>query len=295
MSEPRQADETFRVAVEGGEVAVYSYGAGERVLLCLHGGPGLPCDYVRDSHSVMAAHGYRVVVYDQLGCGQSDKPDDTALFTVPRYVDEVEAVRTALELGRVHLLGQSWGTWLGTEYCLKYQDNVASYVIANGSGSVPHTVSEMKRLRAALGPETVAMMQRHEAQGTTDHPAYQAAVTILYRRHLCRVDVWPQPLQRSLDGINMAVYGTMWGPNEFCCIGTLRDWDRLQDMGRITVPCLIVSGLHDELTPEGAMLMQDALPDATTIVFPNSSHTPFFEEPDAYIAALRDFLDRQED
>ena len=61
------------------------------------------------------------------------------------------------------------------------------------------------------------------------------------------------------------------------------------------MPCLIVSGLHDELTPEGAMLMQDALPDATTIVFPNSSHTPFFEEPDAYIAALRDFLDRQED
>ena len=121
------------------------------------------------------------------------------------------------------------------------------------------------------------------------------AVTILYRRHLCRVDVWPQPLQRSLDGINMTVYGTMWGPNEFCCIGTLRDWDRLQDMGRITVPCLIVSGLHDELTPEGALLMQDALPDATTIVFPNSSHTPFFEEPDAYIAALRDFLDRQED
>ena len=231
MSEPRQADETFRVAVEGGEVAVYSYGAGERVLLCLHGGPGLPCDYVRDSHSVMAAHGYRVVVYDQLGCGQSDKPDDTALFTVPRYVDEVEAVRTALGLGRVHLLGQSWGTWLGTEYCLKYLDNVASYVIANGSGSVPHTVSEMKRLRAALGPETVAMMQRHEAQGTTDHPAYQAAVTILYRRHLCRVDDWPAPLQRSLDGINMAVYGTMWGPNEFCCIGTLRDWDRLQDMG----------------------------------------------------------------
>ena len=99
MSEPRQADETFRVAVEGGEVAVYSYGAGERVLLCLHGGPGLPCDYVRDSHSVMAAHGYRVVVYDQLGCGQSDKPDDTALFTVPRYVEEVEAVRTALGLG----------------------------------------------------------------------------------------------------------------------------------------------------------------------------------------------------
>ena len=182
---------------------------------------------------------------------------------------------------------------MGTDYCLKYQENVASYVIANGSGCVPHTVAEMKRLRAALGPETVAMMQRHEAQGTTDHPTYEAAITILYHRHLCRLDQWPAPLQRSLDGINMDVYGTMWGPNEFCCVGTLKDWDRLSEMGRITVPCLIVSGLHDELTPEGAMLMQDVLPNATSVVFPNSSHTPFFEEPEAYFTALRDFLDCQ--
>ncbi len=292
MSEERPPDETHRVAVEGGEVAVYSYGAGEEVLLCLHGGPGLPCDYVRDSHSVMADHGYRVVVYDQLGCGASDKPTDTALYNVARYVEEVEAVRSALDLGRVHLLGQSWGTWLGTDYVLTYPDNVTSYVIANGSGSVPHTVAEMTRLRAALGPETVAMMQRHEAQGTIEHPAYLAAVTILYHRHLCRLDEWPAPLQRSLDGINMDVYGTMWGPNEFCCVGSLKDWDRLAEMAEITVPCLIITGLHDELTPDGARLMQGALPNATTVAFANSSHTPFWEEPEAYFAALREFLAR---
>lgn len=74
---------------------------------------------------------------------------------------------------------------------------------------------------------------------------------------------------------------------------TLSDWDRLEEMKGIAVPCLIVSGLHDELTPEGAMLMQDALPNAESVVFPNSSHTPFFEEPEAYFAALRGFLDRQ--
>ncbi len=293
MSEERQPDETFRVPVEGGEVAVYSYGEGERVLLCLHGGPGATCDYVRDSHAVMTEHGYRVVAYDQLGCGESDKPDDTSLFNVARYVEELEAVRAALGLGRVHLLGQSWGTWLGTEYCLKYLDNVASYVLANGAGSIPHMISELQRLRAALGPETVAMMQRHEAQGTIDHPAYDAAVTILYYRHLCRLDEWPAPLKRSLEGLNMAVYGTMWGPNEFCCAGTLRDWDRLADMERITVPCLVVTGQHDELTPECSRLMLNALPDAEMVVLPNSSHTPFFEEPEAYFTALRDFLDRQ--
>ncbi len=292
MGELRRPDETYRVAVEGGEVAAYSFGDGERVLLCVHGGPGMTCDYLRDSHSVLADHGYRVVAWDQLGCGESDRPEDTSLYTIPRYVEEVETVRTALGLGRVHLLGQSWGTWLATEYCLKYLENVVACVIANGSGSVPHTVAEMKRLREALGPETVAMMQRHEARGATDHPAYEAAVTILYYRHLCRLDEWPEPLKRSVNGLNPAVYGTMWGPNEFCCVGTLKDWDRLADMKKITVPCLIVTGLHDELTPDGARLMQDVLPDARTVVLPNSSHTPFFEEPAAYFAVLREFLDR---
>ncbi|MEX2648888.1 MAG: alpha/beta fold hydrolase [Alphaproteobacteria bacterium] len=87
-------------------------------MLILHGGPGATCDYVRDSHCVLADQGYRVVVFDQLGSGQSDKPKDTSLWRVERFVEEVEAVRVKLKLGRVHLLGQSWGTWLGTEYCL---------------------------------------------------------------------------------------------------------------------------------------------------------------------------------
>lgn len=205
---------------------------------------------------------------------------------------EVEAVRVGLDLGRVHLLGQSWGTWLGTEYCLAYPGAMKTFIIANGSGSVPQTVAEMNRLRQALGPETVAMMLRHEAQGTTDHPEYLAAVTILYHRHLCRADPWPLPVKRSLEGLSMDVYGTMWGPNEFCCVGSLKDWDRLADMKRIDVPCLILTGAHDELTPACAIAMREALPNAELRIFKNSAHMPFWEEPDAYFATLRTFLDK---
>lgn len=290
MSEYRQADETKMIDVPGGRVAVYSYGQSREVLLCLHGGPGCTCDYVRDSHCFLADQGYRVVVFDQLGSGRSDRPSDRSLWNIPRFVEEVEAVRHALGLGKVHLLGQSWGTWLGTEYCLKYLDNVKTYIIANGSGSVPQTIAELNRLRADLGAETVAMMLRHEAEGSTDHPEYAAAVTILYHRHLCRADPWPLAVKRSTEGINMDVYGTMWGPNEFCCIGTLKHWDRLPDMHRITVPCLIMNGAHDELTPNCAMSMQRALPDARTRIFKNSSHMPFWEEPNSYFPTLLDFL-----
>jgi proline iminopeptidase len=245
---------------------------------------------MRDSHSRLARPGLRVVAYDQLGTGRADRPDDPALWTIERYAREVEAVRTALDLGRVHLLGQSWGGWLAIEYAATRPEALKSLILCNTACDIPHLVGELDRLRAALGPETVAMMQRHEAMGTLDHPAYRAAITILDHRHLCRLDEWPAPLKRSMESLNMAVYGAMQGPNEFLYVGNLKDWSRERDLGRIGAPALVICGQHDELTPACAMKIARGLPDARVHVFPNSSHTPFFEEPEAYFAVLEGFL-----
>jgi proline iminopeptidase len=288
----KAADDVVDVKVDGYTVVTYSFGSGDDVLLCLNGGPGLPCDYLRDSHSFLSDHGYRVVAYDQLGCGKSDKPHDEALWDITRYVGEVETVRTALGLGKVHLIGQSWGGWLGIEYGVTYPDNLKTIVLENTCGDMPHLVSELERHRAALGPETVSMMQRHEAEGTLDHPEYQAAITILNYRHVCRLPVYPAPVMRSLDDWNMEVYRRMQGPNEFLYTGNLKDWNRLADMSRITCPALITVGQHDELSPACALKMKNALPDAEIKVFPNSSHMPFFEEPDVFFPVLLDFLGR---
>jgi len=288
----RAPDETFRVKVDGHEVQVYSFGSGDEVLLCLNGGPGLPCDYVRDSHSVLADHGYRVVIHDQLGTGASDHPRDDSLWTIGRYVEEVETVRSALGLGRVHLLGQSWGTWLGFDYLLTHPGNVRSFICANGTAEVPRHLQDLERLRSALGPETVAMMARHEAEGTTEHPEYQGAVAILNYRHVCRMQRWPDPLDRSMAGINMDIYGSMWGPNEFTCTGRLRDWDRLADLHRVTQPVLVLCGHHDELGPVSAARIMRGLPNGTLKIFPNSSHMPFFEERADYLGVVLDFLGR---
>ena len=231
-----------------------------------------------------------MVAFDQLGCGQSDKPKDASLWTIARYVEEVETLRTALDLGRVHLLGQSWGGWLSIEYALAYHDNLKSLMLANTCGDMPHLASELDRHRAALGSETVAMMQRHEAEGTLDHAEYAAAITLLNHRHVCRLAEWPAPVLRSLNDWNMDVYGVMQGPNEFLYTGNLKDWNRIPDMGRITVPTLITVGLHDEITPACARRMKQALPNAQLTVFPNSSHMPFYEEPEAYRENLLEFL-----
>jgi proline iminopeptidase len=204
-------------------------------------------------------------------------------------------VRSTLKLGRVHLLGQSWGSWLCTEYMLTYPHGAKTYIIANGTGDIPFHMQELDRLIAALGPETVAMMARHQADGTIDHPEYQAAVTILNYRHVCRLMEWPAPLRRSFAALNMQIYQTMWGPNEFTCTGNLRHWDRLPDLHRITQPCLIIVGFHDELTTRSAALMHQRLPNAELKVFPNSSHTPFFEEPELYFSTVLAFLNRHRD
>ena len=285
----RKADEVCRVAVHGYEVVTYSFGAGDDVLFCLNGGPGLPCDYMRDSHSRLADEGLRVVCFDQLGCAASDRPD-YSLWTLERYAEEVEIVRTALGLETVHLLGQSWGTWLGVEYALSYPEAFKTLTLIDGAANTPHLVSELERLRGTLGSETVAMMQRHEAEGTLEHPEYKGAIDILNYRHVCRHQTWPQALQSSLGDWNMAPYKAIQGPNELCYTGSIKDWNRVPDLHRIKQPSLVLCGLHDELTPACSRLIHQALPNSRIKVFPNSSHLPFWEEPDAYFSELTAFL-----
>jgi proline iminopeptidase len=294
----RKPDQTKEVAIGRHKVVTYSFGpsdgtGGDEVVLLLNGGPGLPCDYLREAHSFLADHGFRVVTFDQLGTGRSDRPTDKSLWTITRYVEEVETVRQVLGLGKVHLLGHSWGGWLAIEYALTHGDQLKSLILEDTVADMPHLVAELNRLRGALGSETVAMMLKHEARGTIDHPEYLAAITLLNYRHVHRLDVLPPPLKRSLDDWNMGPYMEIQGPNEFLYTGNLKDWNRVPDLRRIRVPVLITVGQHDELTPACALRMKQHLPQAELKVFANSSHMPFYEEPALYDAALLDFLGRQ--
>lgn len=287
-----EPDQRYDVEVDGHRLVAYGFGDGDEVLLCLNGGPGLPCDYLRDSHGWLKEKGLRVIAFDQLGTGASARPTDESLWDITRYVAEVETVRQALDLGKVHLLGHSWGGWLAIEYAIHHPQALKTLILENTAGDIPHLSLELERLRAALGSETVAMMQRHEASGTLDHPQYQAAITLLNYRHVCRLDEWPAPVTRSLGDWNMGPYMTMQGPNEFLYTGNLKDWNRIEQMAGFEMPVLITTGQHDELTPACAMRMKMALKDVQLNVFPNSSHMPFYEEPHAYFPVLLDFLHR---
>lgn len=290
----------LRVDEAGREVYYRVFGDGGPVLLGLHGGPGLDHRYLARLGE-LAEGGLQVVLYDQLGGGRSDRPDDPSLWTVGRFVEEVEAVRTGLELGRVHLYGQSWGGWLALQYVLDHPDGVESLILSNTSASIPESFAAMLRLKAALPHDVFKALVRHEAARRFDDPEYLAGVGQLYARHLRRAT--PFDLERSLAELEELVlpffedvgpaYEAMWGPNEFVCVGSLLDWDVTGRLAEIRAPTLILCGYFDELTVDGHRVLADRIPDNEFVIFGNSSHLTILEkEADAYLAVIRDFVDR---
>ena len=259
-------------------------------VLCLHGGPGATHDYLLSLED-LAQFGYRVVMIDQLGCGKSDRPRGTSLYTIPHNVEEVEAVRAALRLGKVHLMGSSYGGALAIATALKYQRRLKSLVVTGGLASVPLTVREMRRLIGRLPPKVRATIAKYEAMEDYGNPRYLAAVAEFYRRHVCRLPVWPREVVYSFDHISKPVYYTMNGPNEFTIIGTIKDWDVTDQLPRIRLPTLVTVGRYDEVTPRVAREIHDGIRGSRLVQFEKSAHLAMWEERAHYIEVVRDFLD----
>ena len=264
-------------------------------LLCLHGGPGATHDYLEPLER-MASTGRRVILYDQLGNGNSDHPHDPTMWTVQLFLEEVAVVRRALGLNQVHLLGQSWGGMLAMEYALTKPSGLESLTISNSPASMAQWVLEANRLRAELPPDVQQALLKHEAAGTTDDPAYQQAMMVFYHKHLCRLDPWPDYVNRTFQKLvqNPEVYFTMNGSSEFHVIGTLKNWDITNRLGEIRVSTLVIGGRYDEATPAITERVHRGIHDSELVIFEKSSHMPFVEETEPYIEALNQFLLRVE-
>lgn len=278
-----------QINVQGHKVMTYQWGEGEETLLLISGGPGCPSDCFHDTHDRYANMGLKVVTWDQLGCGQSDHVENSALWQIPRFVEEVELVRQALGLEKIHVLGQSWGGVLGLEYCLAYPDVVKTFIITSSAFNIPLMQRGFERHKLALGHETMRMMTLREANGTTDHSEYQAVYTILAHRHLCRLDEWPDSLKASMN-IAKPMLSAVFGNYLFNCTGLLRHYDRTNDLHKIKQPCLIIHGEYDYIIPECAMLSRDYLPHAELKIMKNCSHATFIENPHEYHKILGTFL-----
>jgi proline iminopeptidase len=280
------------ISVPGGRVWYRSVGEGGVPLLCLHGGPGFTHNYLEPLEDL--ADRRRVILYDQLGCGRSDRPSDTSLWTVPHFVEELVTVREALGLDRLHLFGSSWGGMLAMQYVLDRQPPLASLILCGSPASMPRWIKECNELRAQLPTSEQVILDRHEAAGWTSCPEYQGALVTFYRRHLCRMDPWPPGLERSFEEAGYEVYHTMNGPSEFTVTGNFKDWEVTDRLGEIRMPTLILGGEHDEARPSHMRDMHERIPNSELVVFEHASHLCFYEKREEFMARVNAFLDKVE-
>ena len=261
-------------------------------LLTIHGGPGIPHDYVLDM-AELASDSRRVIFYDQLGCGRSDQPNNPSLWTIARTVEEIGIVRRELNLDKVHLWGQSFGGLFSLEYALTQPQGLVSLILASSTSSIPLWIVEANRLRESLPPDIQEILLRHEAAGTTDDPEYLQAMMVFYERHVIRVVPMPEHVQRAMDQVGQ-VYYTMNGPSEFHVIGNIKDWDRTDRLSEIRVPTLITSGRFDESTPRINEVLHKGIAGSEWVLFEHSSHMAHVEERERYMQTIRSFIERVE-
>jgi len=278
------------------EVWVKQIGSGNIPVLTLHGGPGFPHYYFECFEDFLPPDKIRFYYYDQLGCGFSDRPDDSSLWTMQRFREEVEQVRRALDLEHFVLYGQSWGGMLAIDYALAYPQHVSRLVISNMTASIPSYVKYVNELRAAMPHEIDSAMKAFEERGDYLAPEYQQLVMDhLYSKHVCRLKPWPEPALRSMLKLNADVYNTMQGPSEFTITGNFKDWDRWADLPRLSMPTLLMVGRYDTMSVSDIQRMSRLIPNSQVSVCENGSHWSMYDDQAAYFSALVPFLLKEAD
>lgn len=269
-------------------------------VLLLHGGPGATHEYFECFDSFLPQEGVEYYYYDQLGSAYSDNPNDSSLWTINRFVEEVETVRTALGLdaNNFYLLGHSWGGILAIEYALKYQQNLKGLIISNMMASIPEYV---KYANEVLGPqlpkEVLTKIRAYEAIGMYTDPTYLKLINdYYYPEHVLRMPPanWPDPVVRAFAKLNYPLYLKMQGPSEFGVVGdaVLKDWDRTADLAKIKVPTLTIGGAFDTMDPKAMERIAEQVQNGTYLLCPKGSHMSMYDDQTTYFKGLLAFINK---
>jgi len=265
-------------------------------VLILHGGPGMGHEYLEAMDSYLPGAGIEYYYYDQLGSFLSDQPDDPELWEVPRCVEEVEQVRVALGLDKddFYLYGHSWGGILAMEYALKYQQHLKGLIISDMMSSAPaYNEYAHKVLMPQMDPAALAEILAMEKEGRTEDPRYMELLTEqYYTKHILRMppEQWPDGVNRTFAHMNPAIYVTMQGPSEMGLSGRLEHWDRSGDLGKLTVPTLVIGARYDTMDPKHMEWMSKQVKHGRYLYCPNGSHLCMYDDQRTYFDGLIAFI-----
>src|ERR1700736_4156317 len=281
------------VPVVGGRYKVWTkkIGAGRTKVLLLHGGPGFSHDYLEAMESFLPQAGIEMYYYDQLGCNNSDQPDDASLWTLERYTKDVEEVRRGLGLEHFVLYGHSWGGILAIEYALRHQQHLRGLVISDMTAGVQSYLKRVDFIKHQLPPDTLTRLTALEAKEDYDSPEYQKIMMEdLYPKMVCRIQPWPEPVSRCFRHVNDKIYNLMQGKSEFLVTGNLKNWERWDRLHEIKVKALTIGAQYDEMDPEDMKKMAGLLPNASYAFCPNGSHLCMWDDQEIYFKHLLNFL-----
>lgn len=277
------------IDVPGGQVWYRVVGSSTATpLLVLHGGPGIPSDYLFSLGDL--ADDRPVVFYDQLGCGRSTRTSDPSLWTVDHFVVEVEAVREQLGLDEVHLYGHSWGSILAVEHVLTHPDGVKSLVLCGPALSFTYWERDVDSLLRTFPDSLQTVIMTGERDGSYQSPAFQQAVMDFYHSYLTLSHPWSDDLNHAVATRNLPMSVHMLGPSPFSVTGTLRNYDCTSQLSHITVPTLLLAGDHDEVLPTTLVAYKKLFPTSEAAIIGRSGHLPTHDQPARHNRIVRRFL-----
>lgn len=263
-------------------------------VLLLHGGPAGTHEYFECFDSFFPKEGFEYYYYDQLGSYYSDQPKDTALWNVERFVEEVEQVRKVLKLdsSNFYLLGHSWGGILAMEYALKYQNNLKALIISNMMASCPDYEKYANEILAKqMDPGILSEIKALETKKDFNNPRYmELLMPNHYTKHICRLEEWPEPVNRMFKHLNYEIYLLMQGPSELGIAGKLAKWDRKSDLEYIKVPTLVVGAKYDTMDPEHMKWMASQVQQGRFLYCPRGSHCDMYDDQKIYFQGLIGFI-----
>ena len=261
-------------------------------VVCVPGGPGLAHDYLIPLER-LAASGRPIVFYDPLGAGRSPAAKNTT-WSLDGLRDELEVVREAIGVERIHVLAHSAGGFAAIEYALAYPDRVASLVLSSTPISMPTYQVRVLRLLEALGPELAGAFVRGEHDLRARDPEYLRAYYEYVQRHICRFADQREFMQRCGAGFNQSIHRALKGGLLLYTTGPLGTWDVTERLPEIRVPVLVTSGAFDVIEPAVASETARLVARGEAVVFPRSSHSQHAEEPGQFADAVASFLERSE-
>ncbi|MGC3904252.1 proline iminopeptidase-family hydrolase [Corynebacterium variabile] len=260
-------------------------------LVVVHGGPGMTHDYLTDLDRLAELPGSEreVIYYDQAGCGRTARPDIVPPWSLGVFVDELAGLIDALSLDSYDLLGHSAGGWITLVFALRQPAGLLRLVLASTCADMPLYRREITALKDALPDGLGSVIDRCEADGTTNSAEYGRAYGAFQKLHVLRLEHMPDHMLTSIAGLNEEIYGSLLGP-EWNMTGSLKEWSVADRLGELDLPVLVTSGRFDEMTPATVRPMVDAIPGALWRIFENSSHMAMMEEPEEYAQVVAAFL-----